>query len=98
MALLAWEKEKQIFLKVQAGTGDDLLHEDREQGYVDYVLWSIFEPDDLELDSELTMNCIGNGMVMTKSPTSELDALDACCRDAFNASPKNLVILMKNEE
>ncbi len=39
-AILAWLKSKKTFLKVQSGTGDNLLKEDIREGYVDYCLWS----------------------------------------------------------
>lgn len=94
MALLAWERQRKVFLKIQEGTGDNLLHEDRAAGYVDYVLWSTFEADDLDLDGELTMNCIDGGMVMTREPTTAAESLTACCRDAFGDSPCDIDILI----
>ena len=38
MAVLTWIKSRKLFLKIQEGTGDNLLREDRAAGYVDYVL------------------------------------------------------------
>lgn len=95
MALLAWEKNRKVFLKIQEGIGDNLLHEDRAAGYVDYTLWSVFKAEDMELDGELTMNCIDNGMVLSKVPTTEAKSLAACCQDAFGNSPCDLAILME---
>ncbi len=37
-ALLAWLKDEKVFLKVQAGTGDNLLEEDIREGFIDYLL------------------------------------------------------------
>ncbi len=54
------------FLKIQPGTGDNLLREDRALGYTDYVLWSTFKPLDLGIDGELDMECLDSGMVMMK--------------------------------
>lgn len=54
------------FLKIQPGTGDNLLREDRALGYTDYVLWSTFRPLDLGIDGELDMECLDSGMLMIK--------------------------------
>ena len=54
------------FLKIQPGTGDNLLREDRALGSTDYVLWSTFKPLDLGIDGELDMECLDSGMVMIK--------------------------------
>lgn len=35
-ALLAWLKDEKVFLKVQSGTGDNLLEEDIREGVTDY--------------------------------------------------------------
>jgi hypothetical protein len=35
-AILAWVKSAKAFLKVQAGTGDNLLEEDIREGFTDY--------------------------------------------------------------
>ena len=66
MAYVAWIKSKKLLLKVQEGTGDNLLHEDIQRGYVDYVLWSTFRPDYLDVDEELTFSCIESGMALYK--------------------------------
>ena len=55
VAILAWLKSKKTFLKVQSGTGDNLLKEDIREGYVDYYLWSTFRPDCIDIDDELDM-------------------------------------------
>ena len=58
MAVLAWVKSKKEFLKVQKGTGDNISHEDVANGYVDYVLWSTFKPDCIDIDQLLEMKCV----------------------------------------
>lgn len=60
------------FLKIQPGTGDNLLREDIAEGYTNYVLWSTFKPECLDIDGELDMECLDSGMVLIK----EEDALD----------------------
>jgi hypothetical protein len=86
MALLAWVKSKKLFLKIQEGIGDNLLHEDRQNGFVDYVLWSTFKPESLDLDSELVMECVDSGMVMGKEEMTARDSIADCYYDAFRWS------------
>jgi len=64
MAYLVWARKEKLLLKVQEGTGDNLSREDIENGFVDYVLWSTFRPQCLDLDQELPMEAIDGGMVM----------------------------------
>ena len=63
-AILAWIRSKKTFLKVQSGTGDNLLKEDIREGYVDYCLWSTFRPDCIDIDDELDMMCLDSGMFL----------------------------------
>lgn len=86
MALLAWVKSKKLFLKIQEGIGDNLLHEDRQNGFVDYVLWSTFKPESLDLDSELVIECVDSGMVMGKEEMTARDSIADCYCDAFRWS------------
>lgn len=43
--------EKNIFIKITEGTGDNLLKEDIENGYVDYINYEIIEADEIEFGS-----------------------------------------------
>ncbi len=83
MAVLTWIKSKKAFLKIQEGIGDNLLREDRDNGYVDYVLWSTFRPLDIDLDGELEMECIDSGMLMGKEAMSARGSIPNCYYDAF---------------
>ena len=96
MALLAYVKSRKTFIKVQEGTGDNLLVEDLEAGYVDYVLWSTFVPEDLEIDQTLDMELVDSGMVMDKVPLTCSAALPACLRDAFDDIPADVDILVED--
>ena len=49
-AILAWVKSAKAFLKVQAGSGDNLLEEDIREGFTDYCLWSTFRPECIDTD------------------------------------------------
>ena len=83
-AILAWLKSKKTFLKVQSGTGDNLLREDIREGYVDYCLWSIFRPDCIDTDGELDMICLDSGMFLFKDYPDAMTALRACYTQAFD--------------
>ena len=83
MAVLAWVKSKKQFLKIQEGIGDNLLREDRAIGYVDYVLWSVFRPMEIDLDGELEMECLESGMVYSKEPMTARGSIPDCYMDAF---------------
>ena len=64
-AILAWVKSAKAFLKVQAGTGDNLLEEDIREGSIDYCLGSTFRPECIDTDGELDMECLDSGMVLS---------------------------------
>ena len=83
-AILAWVKSAKAFLKVQAGTGDNLLKEDIREGYVDYCLWSTFRPDCIDIDDELNMICQDSGMSLFKDYSDANAALRACYTQAFD--------------
>ena len=47
--VLIYLPEKKQIVKIAEGTGDNLLDEDIEEGYVDYIYYSIYDPfDDFE--------------------------------------------------
>jgi hypothetical protein len=83
MALLAWVKSKQAFLKIQEGTGDNLSQADIDAGMVDYVLWSVFKPECIDLDEELPLEYLRGGMLMDSEPITAKSALSACLKVAF---------------
>lgn len=82
-AILAWIKSKNVFLKIQAGTGDNLLKEDIREGYVDYCLWSTFQPECIDIDGELEMECLDSGMVLFRENCTPGEALESSYRQAF---------------
>lgn len=96
-AVLAWIKSKKVFLKIQAGTGDNLLAEDVREGFVDYFLWSTFRPECLDIDGELDMECLDSGMVMFKETPDTKDALRACYAQAFGREweEEDVVVLLE---
>lgn len=82
-AILTWIKSKNAFLKIQAGTGDNLLKEDIREGYVDYCLWSTFQPECIDIDGELDMECLDSGMVLFRENCTPGEALESSYRQAF---------------
>ena len=82
VAILAWLKGKKTFLKVQSGTGDNLLKEDIREGFVDYCLWSTFRPESIDTDGELDMTCLDGGMFLFRESPDAMAALRACYTQA----------------
>lgn len=82
-ALLAWVKSAKAFLKVQTGTGDNLLEEDIRAGYVDYYLWSTFRPECIDIDGELDMDCLNSGMILFAESPDSKETLQSCYKEAF---------------
>ena len=97
-ASLSWIKSKQAFLKIQAGTGDNLQQEDIREGFTDYCLWSTFRPECIDTDGELDMECLNGGMVQFKECADAKTALRTCYKEAFGKEyDGNEVILILEE-
>ena len=85
-AILAWVKSAKAFLKVQAGTGDNLLEEDIREGFTDYCLWSTFRPESIDTDGELDMECLDSGMALFRENCTPGEALESSYRQAFGTA------------
>ena len=97
-ALLAWVKSEKVFLKIQPGTGDNLLREDIRAGYVDYYLWSTFRLECIDIDGELDMDCLDSGMFLfTESPGTKA-ALQSCYKEAFGKEYDEADVVVLLEE
>ena len=80
-AILAWVKGRGAFLKVQAGTGDNLLDCDIREGFTDYCLWSTFRPECIDID--------GGSLPHTPAPASRVLRYPLCgASDASPATPR----------
>ena len=99
MVILTWVKSQNVFLKIQEGIGDNLTQEDVNNGYVDYILWSIFQIDDLDSDDSLDMSLIDGGMLMFKDQTTAIEALPTCYKSIFGKTYRkaDIIILMADE-
>ena len=97
-ASLSWVKSRNAFLKVQAGTGDNLLEYDIREGFTDYCLWSTFRPECIDTDGELDMECLDSGMVLSKECCDSKTALESCYRQAFGTDfDRNDAIILMQE-
>lgn len=81
------------FLKIQPGTGDNLLPEDIVAGFTDYVIWNRFKPTCLDIDGELPMECIDSGMVLLKE--DEADVLNRVLEFAYGSPVPDSIFLQK---
>ena len=99
-ALLAWLKDEKVFLKVQAGTGDNLLEEDIREGFTDYCLWSTFRPECIDIDGELDMECLDSGMVLFRESCTPQAALESSYQQAFGTDfdRNDVIILMRGND
>lgn len=97
MALLAWVESEKAFIKIQEGTGDNLTHEDRAAGFVDYVLWSTFSSGPLDFDEAFEPELIDSGIVYSKRPLTARGSLRACLRDAFDQPVKGVKVLVDDD-
>ena len=82
--VLVFIPDAKVLMKVQPGTGDNLLAEDMEEGFTDYFLWSTFKPEYMGIDEELEMQCLDGGMYMVKEafePTEKY--IGDCIEQAF---------------
>ena len=86
MAILVWVKSKKVFLKIQGGTGDALTPDDIKNGMKDYVSWSTFRPECLDVDDTLDMEPLDGGIQMSRTTTSAIEALPECYESAFDRS------------
>ena len=99
-AILAWVKGRNAFLKVQAGTGDNLLEEDIREGFTDYCLWSTFRPESIDTDGELDMECLDSGMVLFRESCTPQAALESSYQQAFGTDfdRNDVIILMRGND
>ena len=99
MAVLAWIKSRKLFLKIQEGVGENISEDDVADGMTDYVLWSTFGPESIDMDEVLAMNHIDGGMMMFKVRTSAIESLPECYASAFDKPyVKTDVIVLLNDE
>lgn len=81
--------EEKLFIFASEGTGDNLLREDIEDGYVDYVNWTSYR---LDLDAgEPLFSEKDGGMMMSKKyicDMSDLEILDSLRHEAGIGSGK----------
>ena len=65
--MLIITKDTEKLITIVEGTGDNLLAEDKADGFVDYVLTSIYEVDGEDI------NLIDSGQMLSKTPIADLE-------------------------
>ena len=100
MAVLAWIKSRQVFLKIQEGIGENLSEKDIADGMADYVLWSTFCPESIDIDEVLDMNHLDGGMMTFKAKASALESLPECYAAAFDRpyDRTDVIVLLQEKE
>ena len=100
MAVLAWVKSRRVFLKIQEGTGDNLSEEDVANSMTDYVLWSTFCPESIDIDEVLDMNHLDGGMMTFKAKVSAVESLPECYAAAFDRpyDKTDVIVLLQEKD
>lgn len=85
------------FFVTNALEGYNLLREDIKEGYTDYVLWSTFKPESLDIDGELDMECLDSGMLLIKesSPANNGELISEILQQAYDNQKLNTILLLK---
>lgn len=65
--MLIITKDTEKLITIVEGTGDNLLAEDEAEGFVDYVMTSIYEVDGEDI------NLIDSGQMLSKTPIADLE-------------------------
>lgn len=101
-SILLWVRSRQKLLMIQRGTGDNLLREDIDNGYVDYVLYSVFEFGEIGIDQELDLELVDSGQMLLTSVCedvrSEIPGVYRMAFDTREWDNDDVVVLKKNEE
>ena len=71
MSKLIFVPEKKELIKMEHGTGDNLLSEDITEGYVDYLLYEQYPEEDKELEDPDPVS----GMVLSKTHIDDLESI-----------------------
>lgn len=69
MSKLIFVPEKKELIKMEHGTGDNLLPEDIAEGYVDYLLYEQYPEEDKDLEDPDPVS----GMVLSKKHIDDLE-------------------------
>lgn len=93
-ALVIFVPSKGELIKIEVGTGDNLLKEDRDNGYVDYLNYDRYSPADLGITDEN----IDGGMFMLLQPASAkyyslIDAVPDILDEAYSERDLSFIVL-----
>ena len=95
-ASLVWIADKRVFLKIQKGAGDGLDSEDVANGFVDYVLWNVFNPGEIDIDESWDPLYVRGGVLMFKQEITVRDSLPDVYKAVFgyDLTPNGNVVLL----
>lgn len=65
--MVIYLKDLELFITACEGTGDNLLEEDIEQGYVDYIMTNAYKADGYEFEE------LGGGQCLTDKLVKDMD-------------------------
>ena len=93
-ALVIFVPSQGEFVKIEEGTGDNLLKEDRADGYVDYLNYDRYSPADLGVSEEN----IDGGMLMLREYVSSkykslIEAVPDILGEAYSERDLSFIVL-----
>lgn len=100
-AAVLWIKSEQCVLQIVKGTGDNLDEENIAEGCVDYVMYSVYDFDNVDLDEELTLVYDDGGQLLrTEEVKNVLDTVPDVYEMAFDKpyDKDDVVLLQATEE
>lgn len=91
--ILIAPKDYEVLIGINEGTGDNLLKEDIEEGYVDYLNYYVYTVEDGVIEED------DGGMIMYKKPLTEIHESMKCfvpdvLRDVFDDEYLEYEIIM----
>lgn len=100
-AILSWCPKKKALLKAQIGTGANLTDEDVDNGYEDYILYSVFKFGDIDIDEELDVEMVDSGQMLREETIEDVEPL---MPDVYEmtfdekAGENDMIILLKEDD
>lgn len=97
--LLIYIPDKETFIIISEGTGDNLLREDYKNGYQDYILYDIFDTSDIF--DRLDLNDITGGMIMYRHLIQAkyknlVELVPDVLEDVFDSRSLSFYVLARN--
>lgn len=100
-AAVLWIKSERRVLQIVKGTGDNLDDEDIADGCVDYVMYSVYDLENADMDEELALVCDDGGQLLRKEEVEDvIDTVPDVYEMAFDKPYDNddVIVLQRMEE